>query len=843
MSKINTVEESKSLRVKPNIKTGLSSREVEQKISNGQSNRIKVKDDNSYFKIIFRNTFTFFNILLVSIAALFVCFIGVTAIGNLSFLIIMIVNILIGTIQECKSKHTVSKLKLMTSPKVTVVRNSEEIQILNDDIVLDDIVKLSTGDQIPADCTVIDGYIEVNESMLTGESNSIKKNVNSFLYGGSFVSAGSCYAVVDRVGDNTYIASIEKKAKKFEKPKSKLINAITGIIKKLTIVIIPLGLLTFWHSFISSDQIKDGILAGGTTIVGMIPAGMVLLSSVAMAAGVLKLARKKTLVRELYSVESLARIDTLCLDKTGTLTDGSMTVEDVIIYDTTINLDKIMPIYLGAFESNNQTSDALIKRYGTTSNTSILNKIPFSSKRKFSAIELENGETYALGAPEFLTDDENILKLAEEKTKNGLRVVILMKLIGKIHEDEIPKRRKIIALFAIRDNIRPEVKSTMKWFAENDVEIRVISGDNINTVSYIAHKCGITNWDKAVSLDTVDERDIEQTILNNYIFGRVTPEQKALIVDVLHAHGRTVAITGDGVNDVLAMKKSDCSVALANGSPATKSIANVILLDSNFSNMPATVCEGRRVVNNIQRSSTLFLMKTFFVMFISLFCLLLELNMPIETSVMGIINTFITGISSFILSLEPSNAKINGSFTKNVLGKAIPAGFFMFMPILCVYIYAFVKCGINIDAVNALIQNKIPVIALLITISGFVIFYKVCKPFNSFRRILYIIILAICVFLVLSFPQFFLRNSTEFWGEMLAKYDYLGTLNAYVAVFKDCIKSIFSFELYKSFEAFDWIIICCFSVFSFIIYYISDIIISRMLKIKMFSDILNDEEK
>jgi len=823
----------------PNINTGLSSVDVDQRIKRGEVNKINQKNENSYIKIIFRNIFTFFNLLLVSIAALFMIVIGPSAIGNISFLLVMITNILISTIQECKSKKTISKLKLITIPKTTVIRNSSEEVITPEDIVLDDIVKLTSGDQIPADCTVINGYIEVNESMLTGESDSIKKHEGAFLYGGSFVTSGSCYAVVDKVGNDTYMSSIENKAKKFNRPKSKLISSIMGIIKKLTFIIIPLGLLTFWHTYILNNDVKSAITAGGTTMVGMIPAGMVLLSSVAMAAGVVKLSKKKTLLRDLYSVESLARIDTLCLDKTGTLTDGTMTVEDVIVYDPETDIRSLMSSYLSAFESNNQTSEALIKKFGRDKQYEIINTIPFSSKRKYSAVEFEDA-SYVLGAPEFLTDDEAILKLAEDKTKDGLRVVILMKLNGRIKNDELPKRKKIIASFAIRDNIRLEVKDTMKWFSENDVEIRVISGDNINTVSYIAKKSGIPNWDKAVSLDTVDERDIEKVVMENFIFGRVTPEQKAQIVDILHAHGRTVAITGDGVNDVLAMKKSDCSVAMANGSSATKSVANVVLLNSNFSNMPATVMEGRRVVNNIQRSSTLFLMKTFFVMFISLYCLLLGFAMPIETSILGIVNILITGLSSTILSIEPSNARITGEFTRNVLGKAIPAGFFMFMPLLFLYGYAFAVCGINIPAINAFIQTKIPVMALLIIISGFIIFYKVCTPFNRFRRILYVTMLSIAVFLVLSFPQFFLQNSTDFWGSMLAKYDNLGTLQAYWNIIKDSFHSIFSFELFRSFTGIDWGLIVGFGIFSFVLYYISDILISRVLRIKMFSNILEE---
>lgn len=839
--KIQKTKNDEIVRRKPEYVEGLSNDEVELRYKNKLVNKKEDVSTKSYLQIVLGNIFTFFNFLMFGIAAVYIFFVGPSAIGNLSFLLIMTCNLLIGTIQECKAKHTINKLKLLNNSKITVIRDSKEVDIDQENIVLDDIIKFKPGDQIPVDCYVVYGNIETNEALLTGESDPIKKSINSLLYSGSFVVSGDCYAIADKIGNNTYIHSIESKAKGFNKPKSELLVSINSIIKKLTCVVIPLGLLTFWQALISNAEFKKAIISGGTAMVGMVPCGMVLLSSVAMAAGVMKLARTNTLVQNLYSVESLARIDTLCLDKTGTLTDGTMCVEDVIQFSKD-DLNDIISTYLSAFDSSNQTSKALLDKYGCEQKFKITNKIPFSSSRKYSAVEFNNS-TYLLGAPDFLTNDKEILDVVNSKAKNGLRVLLLMKNKNTITDDfEVNiTDNEILSMFIIRDNIRPEVNKTMKWFTNNGIEIRVISGDNIDTVSYIAKQSGIPNWDKAIDLSTVPEEDLRDTILDNYIFGRVTPEQKALIVDVLHSIGRKVAITGDGVNDVLAMKKSDCSVAMANGSPATRSVANVVLMDSNFSNMPKTVMEGRRVVNNIQRSSTLFLMKVFFIMFLTFFCLFLGINLPIETSVLGIVNIFITGISSLILSIEPSYSKISGNFNRNVFSKAIPAGFFMFLPVMMLIIITFINTGLDIDAVNISLQSKVSVMAFCITIAGFVIFFKICQPFNKFRATLFTTILSISVFILLAFPDFFLQNSTTFWGGMFEKYSNLSGSDIVISIVSELLQNIFSFELYKRFLVSDWILIICFSIFSFTLYYFSDKFIMKALQIKMFSAALFDE--
>lgn len=832
-----------SKRFSPNYEIGLSDDEVNYQKEHGQVNVSVDYNSKSYLRIIWDNVFTFFNILELSIFILFVLS-GYWL--SSFFFVVPFLNTIMGTAQECKAKRTISKLKLITMPKIKLVRNS--IQSLYDpkEIVRDDILHLYTGDQIPVDCYLVNGNIETNEALLTGESLPIKKNKNDFLYGGSFVVSGECYAIADKVGNNTYIASIEGKAKGFKKPKSKLITSIMNIIKKLAIIIIPLSILTFWNAWVNGSIGKYGwiipanfggpIEIAGSSAIGMIPSGMILLSSLAMAVAVIKLGNRNTLVSDLYSVESLARVNTLCFDKTGTITDGTMTVEDTYFFSD-IHIDRFQEVigsYLDSCGDTNQTAEALINKFGRSGYYQPKKILNFSSSRKYSAVEFENGDIYALGAPEFLKLDKGILNTAKLYTVHGLRVLAFVKVKGTLDlDDGISGEKQTICLFCLRDNIRPEAKDTINWFYNNHVDIKIISGDNIQTVAYIAKEAGVRNYKAAVSLDTIDEKDLENVVMNNSIFGRVTPEQKAQIVDILHAHGRQVAITGDGINDVLAMKKSDCAIAMQNGASATKSVANVVLLDSNFSSMPATVMEGRRVVNNIQRSSTLFLMKTFFTMFLTIFCLFVRINFPKVN--IWIISTFVTGIGSTFLSLEPSSSEIKGSFTKNILVKAIPAGFFIFLPALFLIIYAFVYCSMNPVSSNIVtdvnnyfsIAVNIAPISLCISIAGFIIFFNTCRPFTKYRRAVFLTLTIISVLLLLSYPTPILENGSDFQsyimntyfeGNIIGNFDSEHILNFINSEFLNLSNWL---NLYKEFSIQQWYIIIIFTALSYVFYYFS----------------------
>lgn len=810
-------------RFNPSSTDGLDEASIRYMQEHGCVNKAKNPTNKSYFAIVFGNIFTFFNILMFAIAGVLLLIVGPRVITNLMFLGIIICNILIGTIQECKSKHTIEKLKLLSNDKVQVRRGGKQFGIFSPEIVLDDVLVLSPGDQVPADCIILDECaVEVNESLLTGESVPVKKSKGAMLYAGSFIVSGVVAARADKVGNDTYISSIENKAKLAKRPKSRLMIAINTVIRMLAFIAIPLALVVFINEFLQTvirspelpivpttwggeSVITNAVFYGGTTITYMIPAGMALLASVAMTTGVIKLASVKTLAQDLYSVESLSRVNTLCLDKTGTLTDGTMVMEDFKIIDggvTEEEINTIMSSYLSAFKSTNQTSTALINkfgalidkadiypshqtsgalmgRFGERSKIKVVDTVEFSSARKFSAVEFEEKGWYALGAPEYLTEDKNILHQVSEFAKDGLRVLLLVKVQGEYTNKELPPQNKHnVAMFIIRDNIRPEVKDTMLWFRENDVDIKVISGDNIGTVSYIAKQCGIANWDKIFDMSTLQPTDnLEEIVLNNAIFGRVTPDQKADIISVLKKNKRIVGVTGDGLNDLLAFKQADCSIALANGAAATKNVANLVLLDSNFANMKEAVFQGRRVVNNIQRSSSLFVMKDFLWFFITLLPIILGVPHMAQPTVMTMVNVFITGIASVFISLEPDKTRVNGNFFKNVVKGALISALFMFLPVVLINLYVIVSQLIgtqtyDLHVMQTVFENGeivgfgwLPVISLCITIAGFIIFFESCRPFTKFRAILFSATLFIVLVVLYLAPEFFIVSGTEMLGQ------------------------------------------------------------------------------
>ena len=551
-------------RFNPDPSKGLSDADVNYMKENHRVNIAKSPTNKSYLQIILGNVFTFFNILMIVVAALLLLVVGPRVVTNLMFLVIIFFNVLIGTIQECKSKHTIEKLKLLNDSKSVVRRNGVDQQILPSEIVLDDVIILSPGDQIPVDCVILEEeIIEVNESLLTGESVPVKKSRGQMVYAGSFVVSGSLAVQAIKIGNDTYIQSIESKAKLSKQPKSRLMIAIKKIIKTMALIAIPLSLIVLINELLSMVRLNPDLLPlmprywgeesilthavfyGGTTIAYMIPAGMALLASVSMATGVIKLAQTQTLAQDLYSVESLSRVNTLCLDKTGTLTDGTMTVEDYVILDKKYSkeeIEKLIASYQSAFKATNQTSTAMINRFGNERNHNVKETIQFSSARKYSAVKFEDLGWFALGAPDYLTEDKEVLARVDESAKNGLRVVLLSKVEEEFKdEDKLPKKKKNVAMFIIRDTIRPEVKDTMLWFAENDVDIKVISGDNIGTVSYIAKQSGIQNWDKAIDMSKLTpEDDFEKIVMENSIFGRVSPDQKADIIALAGKHSNKI---------------------------------------------------------------------------------------------------------------------------------------------------------------------------------------------------------------------------------------------------------------------------------------------------------------
>lgn len=739
-------------RFNPQVKTGLTTEQVLQRKEQKLTNIVDKKNTKTYKAIIFSNLFSFFNLLclLVSIAL-----ISVGAIGDCLFMFIVLANTLIGIIQEIKAKKTIEKISLVSSPTALVIRDKIENKIPVSGLVLDDIIILQTGKQICADSIVLEGSVEVNESLLTGESVAVKKNKGDMLYSGSFVVGGKCYARVDKVGNNTYTAKLAAQAKQYKKPKSELMGTLNTIITVIGIIIIPLSILMFKNNYdlLGSDNSTAEIIrrtAG--SMIGMIPAGMFLLTSMALAVGVIKLAKKRTLVQDLYSIEMLARTDVLCLDKTGTITDGTMKVSNVIQIKTDLKhtLDHLVGSMLTALDDNNQTSRALITHFGYSKELTASHVLPFNSTRKMSGVTFSNGETYVFGAPEYVLKTKNaqVDNLVKTYASKGFRVLLFAQCDGNLKDDKIPPKREPVAVVVIEDHIRDDAMETIAWFKENGVDIKIISGDNPITVSEVSRRVGVDNADKYISLEGLSQQQVIDAADNYTIFGRVSPEQKCILVKALKAKGHKVAMTGDGVNDILALKEADCSVAMASGSEATRLVSNLVLLDSNFSSMPSVVAEGRRVINNIQKSSSLFLMKTIYTILLSIFYIIIGSLYPFTTKQVLLLETLVIGIPSFFLALQPNNEKIQGKFISNLLSKSLPGALILFINVIACYLF---DLGIG---TNGQFQTMA---SLAITFVGLLVLFRLCKPFDIFRGIMFACMVTLCVVVlsVRSWASFF----------------------------------------------------------------------------------------
>ena len=744
-----------AIRYNPDIKTGLTINQVESRKQEGLVNIVPNKYTKPVWKIICKNLFTYFNILMIGIAVILL--IAKAPISNIFFLGIVTLNVLIGTIQEIRTKVIVDKLKLITDPKCKVIRDSSLIEIKQEDVVLDDILVINSGDQLSSDSILIQGEVEVNESSLTGESLPIKKNKGDMLYSGSFVISGKCYSKVEQIGEDTFAGSLSSKAKAYKKSTSTLQVSINAFISIISIALIPLAGLMIYTNYLSS--VKQGLIGfdifsnvtklTSASVIGMIPSGLVLLVSAALCVGVINLANRKTSVQDLYSIEKIARVTTLCLDKTGTLTDGSMILNNYKCIGNNQDFKKIISSYLASFDTNNPTSNALIKEFGVEKEYECVKKLEFSSNRKYSACKLSNNKTYALGAYEFIFKNkelDNELKQYIENNMNQARRVIVLAEVEDFNDDGIINPIEVLGLFSIEDHIRKEAYDTISWFKQNNVKVRVISGDNPLTVSNIADKCGVDNASNYVSLEDKSIDQIYQIADKYTVFGRVKPEQKEAIVKALKQKGEIVAMTGDGVNDIPAMKASDCSIVMNNGSDATKGVASLILLDSNFSNMPQAVKEGRRVINNIQLSSSLFLMKTVFVFLLNLVTIVVGLiinkkstgisfDYPFTPSMMLILECLVIGLPSFCLALQPNNSLVKGNFMTNVFKQAIPSGLSIFVGVIIIMIVKIVNPSYLLD-------NSCPEM-LAMTFIGLIVLISMCYPYNLFRTIL------VCVFTLL----------------------------------------------------------------------------------------------
>jgi len=712
-----------------NVIMGLNENEVAARENAGLVNKAEISTDKSVKEIIRSNTLTYFNLIFFIIAVL-LCVVG--SFRNLTFLPVVIGNSLIGIFQEIRAKKTLEKMSILNSPHAVAIRSGRQVKISTEELVKDDVVVFSAGDQICADAVVISGNIKVNEALLTGESDEIEKVGGSSLMSGSFVVSGQCCARLVNVGEEAYIYKLTKEAKEMGSgEQSEMVKSINQIVKWMGIAIIPIGLILFYQSYwINHETFKTGIVSTVAAITGMIPEGLYMLTTIALALGTIRLAQQKVLLHDMKSIEALARVDVLCVDKTGTITEPNMTVDNVYCLNngliTPEELKGLFVDYATAAVDNNATMLA-IKDYAAVLNTNgMYNKRtavsvqPFSSTDKFSTISFRDG-TFILGAPEFVMKD-NFESVAGEITpfaEKGYRVLLLAKKADSGMTEPL-------GFVVLSNPIRKGAVKTFQYFNEQNVAIKVISGDSPKTVSEVAKQAGISNSDKYIDASLLDtDEKIKQAAIQYTVFGRVTPKQKQKLVQALQEAGHTVAMTGDGVNDILAMKDADCSVAMASGSEAASQAAQVVLMDSDFSKMPDVVFEGRRVVNNIQRSSSLFLVKNIFSLLLSVFSAVFLITYPLEPSQISLIGMFTIGIPGFLLALEPNKNRIQGHFLKNVLLKALPAGL---ADVLAVG--ALVVCG-NVFSLPK--EDIATASTMLLCVIGFMILINISKPFTPIK--------------------------------------------------------------------------------------------------------------
>ncbi|QWB99313.1 HAD-IC family P-type ATPase [Mycoplasmatota bacterium] len=729
---------------------GLTIEEVNQRISEQKVNISTKSNLKTPWKIISSNIFTYFNMLLAIIAALLL---SIGSYKNLWFMVIAIINTLIGIVQEFKARKTIKDLSLISDSKVNVVRQGLELEINVNNVVLDDIYKLQAGRQIITDSIVIDGAITVNEANLTGESDSITKEIGDQLLSGSFVVSGEAYARVSAVGKDNYIETLQNKVKTLSKPKSVILNSLRSLLKIIGIIILPLGLMTFYNAYLRSaydylpDFIQDSalyqeaLISMAGSMVAMVPSGLFLLTTMTFATSVIKLAKHKTLVQELFSIETLARVDTLCLDKTGTITDGTMNVDffemvENPIYDIDDYHEKeiknIISSMNHALNDQNQTSLALREFFGAKKKFNIVQSVDFDSMNKYSIVEFEGG-IYVLGAPEMILTKHysKIKKQVERHASQGKRVLLLAQS-EKIKDDKIYGKVRPIAVIILNDNIRESAIKTINEFNESNINVKVISGDNAMTVSEVAKRAGVIDADKYISLDGIKDEELEDIALNYNIFGRVTPNQKKLLIMHMQAHEHKVCMVGDGVNDILALKQADTSVSLASGTDASRNISHFVLLDDNFATIPTVVKEGRQIVSNMEKASVLYLVKTLYTVILTFILLMTDNIYPFQPIQLFVIETFIIGIPSFIIALEPNNKQFKGHFLVNVFKNVLPGSLIIIANLLGVYIFA---SAFQFEVPENASQMISTVGILAATFAYWLVLVNVSSPLNKLRTL------------------------------------------------------------------------------------------------------------
>lgn len=653
---------------------GLTQAEVEARIADGQVNAIQDSSNRSVKDIVMGNTLTFFNFINVVLLALVL---SVRSYKNMLFIFIIIANTLIGIFQEIKAKITLDKLKILTVSHVDVIRDGVKKSVTVSELVKDDVILLKSGGQIPADGVILDGEVDVNESLLTGESDSIHKTCGSKVLSGSFVTSGKAMCLLTEVGHDCYMEKLSSEAKQFKRYKTELQRNLDTILKFISIIIVPLGIILFAKQYwISGSTYEQAALDTVAAVLGMIPEGLVLLTSVALALGAVRLARRSTLVRELFCIETLARVDTLCLDKTGTITEGHLCVQGEESVKEDVDLEQLMGRMVAALGDENETFQALRQHYKRNQSTNTKLVLPFSSERKFSGVVFEGEGTYLMGAYQFIFPqaDPAVLEKIAEYASQGLRVLTVAHSPNEMTDYTLAEDFEIVGFVFMTDVVRKNAPDILGYFEEQGVELKVISGDDPVTVAAIAARAGLKDADKYIDATTIHtDEEMEDAILKYSVFGRVTPKQKQQMVRLLKQNGRTVAMTGDGVNDVLALKDADVSIAMASGSEAAKNTANLVLLNSDFASLPHIVNEGRRVINNIKAAASMFLIKTGFSVLTALLTIIVGQNYPFQPIQLSVINGCAVAIPTMLLQLEPSFQKVNKHFFREVLRMSMPA--------------------------------------------------------------------------------------------------------------------------------------------------------------------------
>ena len=738
-------------RIAADPQSGLSAEQVKRRFAQGENNYKVESSTLSVSEIVRSNVCTYFNLVFAVIAVLLAI---VGAWSDMLFLPIIVANTCIGIIQEVHSKKVLDKLSILNAPHTVVIRDGKRQEIPADQLVLDDIVEFSAGSQIPADAKVVSGELQVNESLITGEADEIEKREGDSLLSGSFVVSGKACARLEKVGKDSYISKLTLQATKSKKgEQSEMIRSLNYLIMVMGIIIIPIGIALFVQSFIYNEgTFHDSITGMVAAIIGMIPEGLYLLTSVALAVSSVRLAQKKVLIHDMKCIETLARVNVLCVDKTGTITEPGMHVYDFSVLDGAdqLEISQLLADFVAAQEKDNATMEALKAHFSNGSGMRAREVYSFSSETKYSGAVMNDGKSYVIGAPEFVLRGQFAQYQEQIATysSKGYRVLVFAQYEGTLDRKPLTEPVLPLCFVMLANPIRKGAKETFTYFAENDVDIKVISGDNPLTVSVIAAEAGIVGAERFVDASTLKEKEDYYRAVEEYtVFGRVTPSQKRMLVQALKEHKKTVAMTGDGVNDVLALKDADCSVAMASGSEAASNVAQLVLLDSDFSRMPSVVAEGRRVVNNIERTAALYIVKNIFSMLLAIFSVILMLDYPLEPSQVSLISMFTIGIPSFVLALEPNKELIRGHFLTNVLVRALPAGLTDFIVVSGLVIFCR-EFQVDLDCLSTSCT-------ILVAIVGFMILHRIARPMNTGHIVMLVGVIAGWILCMLFGGSFF----------------------------------------------------------------------------------------